>query len=47
VNASLDLILYVVAAVLFAIAAFWSPGNPPRFNLVAGGLFFFTLAQIL
>jgi hypothetical protein len=45
-TASVDLILYVVAAVLFAIAAFWNP-QPPRYSLVAAGLFFFTLAQIL
>lgn len=44
-TASVDLILYVVAAVLFAIAAFGVPAS--RFNLIAAGLFFFTMAQIL
>jgi hypothetical protein len=42
---NLDLVLYVVAAVLFAIAAFGVPAD--RFNLVAAGLFFYTLAAIL
>lgn len=45
-QASLDLILYVIAAVLFALAAVGVP-SPPRFNLMAAGLFFVTLAQIL
>jgi len=44
---SLDLILYVIAAVLFAIAAFGPHLAGERFDLVAAGLFFFTLTFIL
>jgi len=47
---SLDLVLLVIAAVLFAIAAF-ARGHigdtGARFDLVAAGLFFFTLTFIL
>lgn len=42
---NIDLVLYVVAAVLFAIAAFGVPAS--RFNLVAAGLFFWVLTNIL
>jgi len=45
---SVDLILYVIAAVLFAIAAF---GNRffsgDQFNLVSAGLFFWVLTHIV
>ena len=44
---SLDLVLYVVAAVCFFIAAFASAHVGERFDLVAAGLFFFTLTFIL
>lgn len=36
--ASLDLILWIFAFVLFAIAAFVGDRIPARFNLVAAGL---------
>ena len=39
------LFLLIVAAVLFAIAAFGVPAG--RFSLVAAGLFFYVLAEIL
>jgi hypothetical protein len=42
---NVDLILYVVAAVCFAIAAFGVPAG--RINLIAAGLFFYTLAAIV
>jgi len=45
--APLHLICLVVALVLFAIAAFWSPATPPRVNLIAAGLFFATLAGLV
>lgn len=41
---SLDLILWIVAAVLFALAFFGVGG---RFNLVAGGLFCWVLTNIV
>ncbi len=44
---SLDLVLYIVAAVCFAIAAFASSHVGDRVDLVAAGLFFFTLTFIL
>jgi hypothetical protein len=37
-------ICLLVAAVLFAVAAVWSPPAPSRFNLLAAGLFFLALA---
>jgi len=40
------LVLVLISAVLFAVAALWSPPAPPRFNLVAAGLTFFALAWI-
>ena len=43
---SLDLVLYIVAAVCFAIAAF-GESRFGQFNLVAAGLFFFTLTFIV
>ena len=36
------LLCVIIAAVIFAIAAFWAA--PPRVNLLAAGLFFLTLA---
>ncbi len=44
---SLDLVLYVVAAVLFAIAAFGSRFTGERFDLVAAGLLAWVLTNIL
>jgi hypothetical protein len=41
---TISLVLLIIAAVLFGIAAFGY--EPPRFSLVAAGLFFFTLALI-
>ena len=41
----IDLVLYIVAAVLFALAFFGAGGS--RFNLVAGGLFCWVLANIV
>lgn len=38
----MDLVLYVVALVLFALAAIGVSAG--RFNLIAGGLFFWLLA---
>ena len=42
----LTLILLVFAFVCFALAAFWNP-NPPRINLIAAGLAFWVLSEIL
>lgn len=44
---SLDLVLYIVAAVLFAIAAFANDRVGDRFNLVAAGLLAWVLTNIL
>jgi hypothetical protein len=41
---TISLILYIIAAVLFGIAAFGY--EPPRFSLVAAGLMFLTLGLI-
>lgn len=41
----LSLIFLVFALVLFAIATFWTP-NPPRWNLIAAGLFFWVLSAL-
>jgi hypothetical protein len=44
---NLDLILYIIAAILFALAAFFSSDTRiSRFNLVAAGLFFWVLTNI-
>jgi len=40
------LILLLIAAILFAVSALWAPPAPPRFNLVAAGLFFFAAAWL-
>jgi hypothetical protein len=40
------LILLLVACVLFAVAALWSPPAPPRFSLQSAGLFFFAAAWL-
>jgi hypothetical protein len=40
------LLLLLISAVLFAVAALWSPPAPPRFNLIAAGLTFFALAWL-
>lgn len=44
---NLDLVLYVVAAVCFAIAAFFSSRFEGRIDLVAAGLFFWVLASVV
>ena len=41
---SIDLILFVVAAVCFALAVF---GVGSKFNLMAAGLFFWVLTNII
>ena len=43
---TIHLLLLVIAAVLFAVAALWSPPAPPKFNLVAAGLTFFALSFV-
>lgn len=40
------LILMVFAFCCFALAAFWTP-NPPRVNLIAAGLAFWSLSLII
>jgi hypothetical protein len=35
-----------IAAVIFAIAALYSPPQPPRINLIAAGLTFLALAHL-
>jgi hypothetical protein len=42
----LTLILLVFAFVCFALAAFWTP-SPPRLNLVAAGLAFWVLSELI
>ena len=42
----LNLILMVFAFVCFTLAAFWNPA-PPRVNLIAAGLAFWTLAILI
>jgi hypothetical protein len=39
-------VLVLIACVLFAVSALWAPPAPPRFNLVAAGLFFFSAAWL-
>lgn len=41
---TLRILCLIIAAVLFAIAAMGVPVN--KFNLVAAGLFFFTLGEL-
>ena len=43
---SIDLLFYVISAVCFAIAAFFS-SRFPDYNLVAAGLFFWVLTLII
>lgn len=46
---TVQLLCLVVAAICFAVATLWVPGqpsSPPRFNLVAAGLAFLTLSFI-
>ena len=38
------LLCLLVAAIVFAIAALYTPPSPPRFSLVSAGLFFFVCA---
>lgn len=40
------LVLLLLACVLFAVAALWTPPAPPRFSLTAAGLFFFAAAWL-
>jgi hypothetical protein len=40
------LICVLIAAVIFAVAALWSPPAPPRFSLTNAGLFFFAVAWL-
>lgn len=42
----LTLILLVFAFVCFALAAFWNP-SPPRVNLIAAGLAFWVLSELI
>lgn len=42
----ITLICLVFAFVCFVLAAFWNPA-PPRVNLIAAGLAFWVLAEIL
>lgn len=42
----ITLILMVFAFVCFVLSAFWTP-NPPRVNLIALGLAFWSLSVIL
>jgi CHASE2 domain-containing sensor protein len=42
----IHLILLIFAFVLFAIAS-WGPPIPPRYSLVAAGLAFWSLSEIL
>lgn len=41
---SVHILLLVIAAVLFAVGAVWSPSSPPRFSLMSAGLCFFALS---
>lgn len=43
---TLDLVLYIVSAVCFAIAAF-GDSRFGQFNLVAAGLFFWVITHII
>jgi len=38
------LLLLVISAVLFAVAALWTPAAPPRVNLLAAGLAFLAVS---
>jgi len=40
------LICVLISAVIFAVAALWSPPAPPRFSLTNAGLFFFAVAWL-
>lgn len=42
----IGLIFLVFAFVCFALAALWNPG-PPRLNLIATGLAFWTLSELI
>ena len=42
----LTIILLVFSFVCFALSAFWNPA-PPRVNLIATGLAFWVLAELL
>lgn len=44
---TLRVVCLLVAVVLFAVAALWTPPSPPRLNLMAAGLTFFALAQLV
>jgi hypothetical protein len=38
------LICLLIAAIVFAVAAIYSPPAPPRFSLVSAGLFFLAVS---
>lgn len=40
------LICLLISAVIFAVAALWTPAAPPRFSLQSAGLFFFVAAWL-
>jgi hypothetical protein len=42
----ISLVLLAFAFVCFALAAFWNPA-PPRINLVAAGLMFWVLTELI
>jgi uncharacterized membrane protein YhhN len=39
-------LFFIIAAVLFAVAALYAPPQPPRVNLIAAGLCFLALAHL-
>ena len=41
------LLCLLIATIIFAVAALWSPPAPPRLNLVAAGLTFLALAFLV
>jgi hypothetical protein len=43
----LTLILQALAVACFLIAAFWTPPNPPRVNLIALGLAFWAIVVLV
>lgn len=44
---SLRFVFLIVALVLFALGAIWSPPAPPRVNLLSAGAFFTVLALVV
>ena len=41
------LLCLLIATIVFAVAALWTPPAPPRLNLVAAGLTFLALAFLV